>query len=76
MADKARSIRSILFGLQGPIVVRGKKFDSVMPAVLNISDDDVANVLTYVRNQWGNSGDPVTLAEVQAVRNDKNNEKK
>ena len=38
-----------------------------MPAV-NLSDDKVANILTYVRNTWGNEGDAVTLDEVKAVR--------
>ncbi|MDF1798912.1 MAG: copper-containing nitrite reductase [Planctomycetota bacterium] len=67
MADKARSIQTVIKGLSGPIEVNGKAFDSVMP-MLNLSDDDVANVLTYVRNSWGNQGDMVTVNEVQAAR--------
>ena len=70
MADKERSIRIVLEGLTGPVVVNGAKFDSVMP-LLNLSDDDVANVLTYVRNSWGNKGEMVHLAEVRAVRGTK-----
>ena len=67
MADKNRSIETVLFGLQGPIVVNGKSFKGVMPAV-NISDDSVANILTYVRNAWGNEGEAVTTDEVRDVR--------
>ena len=67
MADKARSIDIVLNGLSGPITVNGASFDSVMP-LLNLPNDDVANILTYVRNSWGNEGDIVTLEEVQAVR--------
>jgi nitrite reductase (NO-forming) len=68
MANKERSILSVIKGLSGKITVNGKDFDGVMPAVTNISDDDVANVLSYVRNSFGNSGDAVTLLDVQAAR--------
>lgn len=68
MADKARAISTVLHGLEGSIVVNGQSFNSIMPKLL-LTDDDVANVLTYVRNSWGNQGDNVTLEEVQAVRN-------
>ena len=67
MADKQRSIKILLHGLEGPIKVNGESFNSVMPA-LNLSDDDVANVITYVRNSFGNSGDAVTLEEVAAAK--------
>ena len=67
MADKARSIAAIKFGLEGPITVNGKQYNSVMPK-LNLSDDEIANVLTYVRGSFGNDGDMVTLEEVAAVR--------
>ena len=66
-ADKNRAIAAVLFGLTGPVTVNGKPFNSVMPA-LGMSDDDVANVLTYVYNSWGNAGLDVTPAEVAAVR--------
>jgi nitrite reductase (NO-forming) len=67
MADKERSIRVVLAGLEGPITVNGESFNSVMPAV-KLEDDQVANVLTFVRNSWGNQGDAVTAAEVAKVR--------
>lgn len=69
MADKQRSIGIVLGGLKGKVTVLGQDYDSVMPPLAHLSDDDVANVLTYVRNTWGNSGDPVTRDEVIAVRN-------
>jgi nitrite reductase (NO-forming) len=64
MADKKRSIRIIRDGLQGEITVNGKKYNSVMPA-LGLSQDDIANVLTYVRNSFGNKGDMVTSDDVK-----------
>ena len=46
MADKARSIRIVLRGLSGPILVNGAKYDSVMPPLVQLTDEQVANVLT------------------------------
>lgn len=68
MADKARAIGVVLNGLEGAVTVNGQVYNSVMPKLL-LNDDDVANVLTYVRNSWGNKGDVVTLDEVRKVRN-------
>jgi nitrite reductase (NO-forming) len=64
MADKARSIRVLKKGLQGEVTVNNKKYNNVMPA-LSLTEEDVANVLTYVRNSWGNKGDAVTLEEIR-----------
>ena len=66
-ADKSRAIAAVVFGLTGPVTVNRQQFNSVMPA-LGMSDEDVANVLTYVYNNWGNAGHDVTPAEVAAVR--------
>jgi len=66
-ADKRRAIATVLFGLTGPVVVNGQSFNSVMPA-LGMSDEDVANVLTYVYNNWNNAGHDVTPGEVASVR--------
>ncbi len=67
-ADRDRAIATVLHGRSGPITVNGGQFDNVMPA-LGLSDDQVANVLTYVYSQWGNNGtviDPATVAAVRA----------
>jgi nitrite reductase (NO-forming) len=67
MADKKRSIKIVKHGLEGPVTVNGKTYNSVMPA-LGLSDDDVASVLTFVRNSFGNKGDGVTVEEVKSVK--------
>lgn len=67
MADKMRSIKIVKHGLEGAITVKGQTYNSVMPA-LGLSDDDVASVLTFVRNSFGNKGDEVTLDEVRRVK--------
>lgn len=69
-ADKARAIRALINGLSGPVTVNGKPFNSAMPA-LGMSDEDVANVLTYVYNNWKNAGHDVTPAEVSAARRER-----
>ena len=66
MADKARSIRAVVRGLSGAITVGGKEFNGVMPPV-QLNDEQVAHVLTYVRNEWGNTGEAVTVEEVKKV---------
>ncbi len=68
LADKERSIGIVLQGLSGQIVVNGAEYNGVMPAPGVPDDEKVADVLTFVRNSWGNRGGPVTVAEVQAVR--------
>jgi nitrite reductase (NO-forming) len=69
MADKKRSIEVLLNGLSGKVVVNGQEFASVMPPMSHMADDELANILTFVRNSWGNSGDAVSAAEVTQVRN-------
>jgi nitrite reductase (NO-forming) len=68
MADKERSIRLTLAGLTGPIKVNGKDYSGVMPPLANLTDHEVADVLSYVRNTFGNKGDAVKDSEVAAVR--------
>ena len=69
-ADKKRAIRTVLHGLQGVVTVNGKQFNSVMPK-LDLSDEDVANILTYVYGSWGNAGHQVTPQEVKSLRAEK-----
>ena len=70
MADKDRSIRTILHGMTGEVVVNGKKYNGVMIPHNHMPDDQIANVLTYVRNSFGNSGDNVTVEQVRRVRSE------
>jgi nitrite reductase (NO-forming) len=68
MADKTRSIAIVLNGLNGAVKVNGNDFNSVMPPWSHLPDDAIANILTYVRNSWGNAGDAVSTADVIKVR--------
>jgi nitrite reductase (NO-forming) len=68
MADRSRAIETVLNGQSGPIQVNGETFNGVMPPMGHLKDDDIANILTYVRNSWGNQEDPVSAADVAGVR--------
>ncbi len=61
-------IRGVLVGRSGKIVVNGKTYNGTMVPINYLSDEQVANVLTYVRNSFGNSGDAVTIPEVARIR--------
>jgi nitrite reductase (NO-forming) len=66
-ANKNRAIEIVIHGRQGEVVVNGLKFNSSMPS-FPLNDEDIANVLTYVYNSFGNSGLEVMPEEVKAVR--------
>jgi nitrite reductase (NO-forming) len=70
MADKTRSIRGVLLGQSGEMTVNGKTYNGQMIPLNYLSDEEIANVLTYVRNSFGNSGDAVNLAEVRRIRSE------
>ncbi|HSP12945.1 MAG TPA: copper-containing nitrite reductase [Salegentibacter sp.] len=67
--DVKRAIDIVLHGKSGEITVNGETYNSVMTAQ-NISDQEVANVLTYIYNNWENNGTDVTVDMVKAQRRD------
>jgi len=68
MGDKERAIGIVLNGLTGKVTVNGKDYNSVMPPMSQLTNDEIASILTYVMNEWGNSGPAVTPGEVAKVR--------
>ncbi|MCC6782451.1 MAG: ThuA domain-containing protein [Planctomycetes bacterium] len=67
--DPELPIRIVLHGLQGPIVVGDAHFDSAMaPLGPALSDAEIADVLTLVRQRWSNDAAPVDAATVSRVR--------
>jgi nitrite reductase (NO-forming) len=66
-ADKKRAISIVVNGREGEITVNGAKYSNVMPK-LGLSDEDAANVLSYVYSSWGNSKQQVEPGEVKTVR--------
>lgn len=76
MGSDDRLIRIVVYGVTGPMKVKGAMYGAapmptigkVAKSVYNLSDDKVAAVLTYIRHEWGNSGAPITTEQVAAVR--------
>ena len=74
--SEERVIRIVLYGLNGPLKVKGMDFPGAAPmpsfgkiagSGYNWSDDKIAAVLTYVRSEWGNAATPITPEQVAAI---------
>jgi nitrite reductase (NO-forming) len=61
-------IRGVLMGRSGQITVNGKNFNGTMVPMNYLNDEQIANVLTYVRNSFGNTGESVSIDDVKRVR--------
>lgn len=68
MADRSRAITIPLKGLSGEITVNGQTYNSAMPSFAHLQDQDIAAVMTYVMNAWGNESAEITVEEVQNLR--------
>lgn len=58
----------LLKGLEGEIEVNGTIYDGNMPSFQKLSDADIANILTYIRNSWNNKAEPIADTFVKEVR--------
>jgi mono/diheme cytochrome c family protein len=67
MADKKRSIVQVLKGVNGEIKVNGKPYSGEMSG-FDLTDQEVSDVLNYVRNSFGNKGDAITPAQVGILK--------
>jgi mono/diheme cytochrome c family protein len=64
-----RNAMIVMKGLQGPVTVKGQKFGSaVMQPWESLGDQKIADVLSYIRQEWGNKGGPVTKEQIAALR--------
>ncbi|MBE7170676.1 MAG: cytochrome c [Williamsia sp.] len=68
LGDKTRLINILLKGLNDEIEINGATYSNPMPAHDFLKDDDIANVLSFVRSSFGNKASPVTAAEVKKLR--------
>jgi mono/diheme cytochrome c family protein len=73
LGDKEWLIKNILLGQQGPIVVKGEHYNNIMTKLDFLRDKQIAEVLTYVRSNFGNNASAVTEEEVRAVRSSLSN---
>ena len=58
----------MLNGLQGPMQVLGGSYNNAMPQWKQLTDDQIAAILTYIRSDWGNKGDAIDPAFVATIR--------
>ena len=66
--DRKRLVDIVLNGLTGKITVNGKEYNGVMTPVSGLSDENLAKLLTYVTNTWGNSAKAFSASEVRGYR--------
>ena len=66
--DKQELIKIVLHGVSGEIEVNGETYNGVMASYKNLPDQDIADILNYLRSGFGNSGDVITPAEVKSLR--------
>jgi mono/diheme cytochrome c family protein len=66
--DKATLIGVVLNLLSGEITVKGKSYTNRMPKLHMLKDDEIADILTYIRQSFGNNASAITPDEVTKVR--------
>lgn len=65
--NQKASIKGIKYGMSGEIVVNGITYNSVM-ATMGLDDQEIADVMNYINNSWGNSfGEMVTVEKVTKI---------
>jgi mono/diheme cytochrome c family protein len=60
----------MLHGHQGPMTVMGGNYNNAMPQWKQLTDDQIAAVLTYIRSDWGNNASPIDPAFVAGIRSE------
>lgn len=69
LADRDRAAAVVLHGLSGPITVNGIGYNAAMPPLGGmLSDQQVADVLTYVFNTWDNAGEAFLPEQIRTLR--------
>lgn len=61
-------VKNVLYGMQGPVVVKNTSFNNAMAPWNQLSDQQIAGVLTYIRSEWGNNAPPITPEFVAKIR--------
>ncbi len=67
-SSKAYLAQVVLQGSRGEVEIDGETFNNVMPPQAHLTDQQIADVLTYIRNDFGNKESAVTPADIKAAR--------
>ena len=68
LGDKKRLIGIVMDGFNEEVTIEGETYSNPMPGLDYLSDQQISDVLTYVRNSFGNKAAPVSVQEVKAYR--------
>ncbi len=68
LGSEQRLVRIVLAGLHGPVKVEGKSYDLEMPSFATFTDEQIAQILTYIRREWEHGANPVKVSSVKAIR--------
>jgi len=68
LGNKTALIKIVLEGMKTPLTIDDNEYHNVMPPHTTLTDQNIADVLTFVRHSFGNKAVAVTAAEVKAVR--------
>jgi mono/diheme cytochrome c family protein len=67
-ASPDRLVRLVLHGMRGPVTRKGETYETDMPPLAVLDDKQIADVLTFIRREWGHAFEPVAHAEVKKIR--------
>lgn len=68
LGDKAQLVKVVLNGMTGEVEINDDTYHNVMAPHPDLTDQQISDVLTYVRNSWGNKAPAISPAEVKAIR--------
>jgi mono/diheme cytochrome c family protein len=68
LGDKTTLVKIVLNGMSGNVDINGDTYHNVMAAHSDLTDLQIADVLTYIRNSFGNKASAVTPAQVKLIR--------
>jgi mono/diheme cytochrome c family protein len=66
--DISKLVKYIVKGLNDRIEIDGEFYANAMPAAADLNDQQIADVLTFIRSNWSNKAGPVTLTQVKQIR--------
>lgn len=69
--DIARLVRIIRYGYNERVALDGLYYSNAMTASPDLKDNEIADLLTYIRNSWSNKASAITIAQVQAAKKKK-----
>jgi mono/diheme cytochrome c family protein len=67
-ANIAKLVKNIVKGLNDRIGIDGELYENAMPAAADLTDTQIADVLTFIRSSWSNKAGPVTALQVKQIR--------